>query len=64
MSEWKTTFPPNETPVEVQLSDGEIITVRAIYGRDGCLPHWAACDSSAVWSHNRFVRWREKASEK
>jgi hypothetical protein len=57
MSEWDYGPPPNETIVEVEL-DGDIIRVKAFYGRDGTLPHWKSEDESVAWSVNKFDRWR------
>lgn len=57
MSEWNYTAPPNEVVVEVE-SDGKIIQVMAVYGRDGVLPHWSTKDGDKVWGHRQFDRWR------
>jgi hypothetical protein len=56
-AEWRYDKPPNETLVEAELNGG-IIRVRAIWGRDGTLPHWESEDRSTVWSVQRFGRWR------
>ena len=55
--EWQTGKPPNEQVVEVE--DGKrIIRVRAIWGRDGTLPHWESEDRDTLWHPSAFSRWR------
>ena len=57
-AEWKVSKPPNEELVEVE--DGSaIIRVRAIWGRDGLLPHWESEDKDTLWRPSAFQRWRE-----
>ena len=58
---WQTGRPPNEELVEVML-DGEIIRVRAFYGRDGWRPHWRSEDETTSWSVESFSAWRRIAS--
>jgi len=57
MAKWETGKPPNEEVVEVKRGR-QIIRVRAMWGRDGSLPHWEAEDRSVLWSPNTFTRWR------
>jgi len=49
--------PPNERLVEVEYS-GNTIKVRAIYGRDGVLPHWESEDGTKSWSPDFFTSWQ------
>jgi len=58
MTEWQTGKPPNEVPVEVEDENGEIIVVKAFYGRDGYRPHWRALDDSVHWAPSAFRKWR------
>ena len=62
MIEWKTTNPPNEVLVEVEL-DGEVIEVMAFYGRDGYRPHWRTENGDRQWSADTFQRWRYLTNE-
>jgi uncharacterized membrane protein len=56
---WQTGKPPNEVIVEVEHPEtGKILLVRAMWGRDGYLPHWESQDRSTVWAPNAFRRWR------
>lgn len=57
MSNWQHGKPPNEQLVEVE-HEREIIRVRAIWGRDGLLPHWESEDRGILWSPDAFHRWR------
>lgn len=57
--DWQTGKPPNEKVVEVEADDAGIIRVRAIWGRDGTLPHWESEDGDSVWHPSAFSRWRE-----
>jgi hypothetical protein len=58
MSQWSSEKPPSETLVEVKDDERGIIRVRAIWGRDGTLPHWESEDRGILWSPNAFKRWR------
>ena len=55
---WQTGKPPNERVVEVE-DEGQIIRVRAIWGRDGILPHWESENRDRFYSPSAFRRWRE-----
>ena len=56
MGDWKATAPPNEVWVEVK--DGkEVRVVRALWGRDGRLPHWED-PNGGVYGHKTFRLWR------
>ena len=55
--DWQTSKPPNEQVVEVE-DEGRIIRVRAIWGRDGYVPHWESEDRDTLWSVPTFTRWR------
>ncbi len=55
---WQTGKPPNEQIVEVE-DEGQIVRVRAVWGRDGLLPHWESEDRDTLWSPSAFDRWRE-----
>lgn len=57
MSDWQTSKPPNEQLVEVEYN-GQVIRVRAIWGRDGTRPHWEDEDKNRLWSPSAFNRWR------
>lgn len=57
--EWQYGKPPNETLVEV---DGPL-RVRAIWGRDGLLPHWESENRTTLWGPNAFTRWRHLTYE-
>lgn len=57
IKEWQYGKPPNEQVVEVEYGR-KIIKVKAIWGRDGTLPHWEAVDGVRLWSPNMFKRWR------
>jgi len=59
ISKWCSEKPPNEVLVEVEHDNYGIIRVRAIWGRDGTLPHWEMEDKSIVWGPNAFNRWRK-----
>jgi hypothetical protein len=49
--------PPNEEWVEVLSGSGEVQTAKAVYGRDGTLPHWETKDG--LHCHpSRFNSWR------
>ncbi len=61
MIEWRNEKPPNETLVEVEY-EGGIIRARAIWGRDGMLPHWESEDRDTLWEPRAFSRWREVGS--
>lgn len=54
---WQTDNPPNEQVVEVEYG-GKIIRVRAIWGRDGTLPHWEEENRNRLWHPSAFQRWR------
>jgi hypothetical protein len=58
VSEWQYGKPPNETLVEVEY-EGTIYRVRAMWGRDGMLPHWESEDRDTLWCASAFNRWRE-----
>lgn len=53
---WIYDKPPNETDVEVE-HNGRVIVVRAIWGREGTLPHWRGNDGSC-YGVRMFQRWR------
>lgn len=55
---WITRAPPNETLVEVENEDGEILQVMAWFGREGEFPHWRSEDGNTKWPAGAFVRWR------
>lgn len=59
MTDWQNSKPPNEHVVEVEDEDGTILRVRAIWGRDGLLPHWESEDRDTLWHPSVFKRWRE-----
>lgn len=61
MSKWQAGKPPNETLVEVEHKERGVIRARAIWGRDGTLPHWESEDRGILWSPNAFNRWRSIA---
>ena len=54
---WNTGKPPNDQVIEVEY-EGGIIRVRAIWGRDGTLPHWASENRQTLWHSSAFTRWR------
>jgi len=54
---WIDDAPPNEKWVEV-LDGQEILIAKAIYGRDGMLPHWKTKDGYHC-APDRFCKWRE-----
>ena len=54
---WETSKPPDDTLVEVEY-EGAIIRVRAVWGRDGMLPHWESEDQDTLWRPSAFTRWR------
>lgn len=62
MTSWQTGKPPNERVVEVEYN-GAVIRVRAIWGRDGILPHWESEDRNSVWPPNAFSRWMEPSHD-
>ncbi len=55
--QWRNDKPPNEVWVAVKNGD-EVLEAMAIYGRDGCLPHWRQRNGPAHHP-SRFNRWRE-----
>jgi hypothetical protein len=55
--EWNYGKPPSDQIVEVEYK-GAVIRVRAIWGRDGTLPHWESEDRDTLWSVSAFYRWR------
>jgi hypothetical protein len=59
MSSWQTSSPPSGTLVEVEL-DGNIIKAKAIYGREGILPHWESEDGTCR-PVEAFRKWRPLA---
>ena len=60
---WQTGKPPNEKIVEVEDA-GDIIRVRAVWGRDGMRPHWESEDRDTLWSPDAFARWREVSPQR
>lgn len=56
-AQWQTGKPPNEQVVEVK-NGPKVIRVRAIWGRDGVLPHWESEDGDKMWGASAFTRWR------
>ena len=54
---WRTDKPPNETWVNVKRGD-TTIEAKAIFGRDGMLPHWKLRDGSLM-SPWVFPFWQE-----
>jgi hypothetical protein len=54
---WQKGKPPNEEVVEV-LDRDRIIRARAVWGRDGVLPHWESEDGNNHWSPSAFIQWR------
>jgi hypothetical protein len=54
MSNWNTTPPPDGKWVEVK--DGKL--AKAVWGRDGVLPHWELEDGTCV-SARYYNKWRE-----
>jgi hypothetical protein len=63
MSNWRTGKPPNEVVVEV-MDGAEVIRVRAIWGRDGMLPHWESEDRDTLYRPSAFDKWRLPARER
>lgn len=59
MNRWQTGKPPNETLVEVEDDQGRIVRARAIWGRDGTLPHWQSENADTRWHPSAFGRWRK-----
>jgi hypothetical protein len=59
MSSWQTGPPPSGTLVEVEL-DGNIIKAKAVYGREGILPHWESEDGTCR-PVEAFRKWRPLA---
>ncbi len=57
MGTWQSRKPPNERVVEVK-NGPDIIRVRAIWGRDGVLPHWESEDRNRLWGPSAFKQWR------
>jgi hypothetical protein len=62
MSHWRTGKPPNEVVVEV-MDGAEVIRVRAIWGRDGMLPHWESEDRDTLYRVSAFDKWRYPARD-
>lgn len=60
--EWQSDKPPDGALVEVEW-ECRTIRVRAIWGRDGRLPHWESEDKDTLWHPSAFNRWRQLASE-
>ena len=58
MSDWQNGRPPSGRIVEVD-KEGQIVRVRAIWGRDGLRPHWESEDGDTLYSPSAFSRWRE-----
>lgn len=63
MKQWQTGKPPDLKVVEVKLGN-KIIRARAIWGRDGILPHWETEDSRSssagcLFPPHAFAEWRE-----
>lgn len=54
--DWQYGKPPNEQWVEAER-DGTVVTARAIWGRDGTLPHWEM-EGGILISPQEFLRWR------
>ncbi|MPZ20155.1 MAG: hypothetical protein GEV06_19890 [Luteitalea sp.] len=57
--EWETGKPPNEVVVEVQHRRS-VLRARAIWGRDGVLPHWESEDRNTLWPPHAFTKWRHR----
>ena len=57
INNWQYTKPPNEKWVEVEYN-AEIVKAKAIWGRDGTLPHWELANGILIEPH-AFNRWRE-----
>ncbi len=57
-NQWKTSKPPNDTLVEVE-HQGQVIRVKAFFGREGYHPSWQSEDGASSWHPSCFTRWRE-----
>lgn len=57
MRSWNRGLPPSGTLVEVKCN-GELIEVKAIYGKEGFRPHWRCVEDSRAWSISTFSKWR------
>jgi hypothetical protein len=55
---WNTGEPPNETLVEAENQDGEILRVMAWFGREGEFPHWRSEDGNTKYPCFYFKKWR------
>jgi hypothetical protein len=55
---WRSGKPPNEVVVEVKDRNGRALRARAIWGRDGVLPHWESEDRDTLWRPSEFRLWR------
>lgn len=59
MCDWKlNSAPPNEVVVEVLFCDDTIGRLKAVYGRDGCRPHWRSEDENSVYTVDVVKAWR------
>ncbi len=54
--EWRSDKPPNEQWVEVKKGR-HALKARAIWGRDGTLPHWEDCKWTC-YPVSAFAQWR------
>ena len=54
---WTIAKPPYETRVEVE-HEGQVIRVKAFFGRDGYRPHWRSEDETKTWPQSKFAAWR------